>query len=112
MSVFGDRTKQAREAAGLSQAQLADMAGVTQSAIANLEADRSGMSCATLVKVADALEVSADWLLGREPLRQEITDEEIIAEFNPAVWATLSESDKKARIDMVRKMRRSGRRLY
>ena len=62
MSVFGDRTKQAREAAGLSQAQLADMAGVTQSAIANLEADRSGMSCATLVKVADALEVSADWL--------------------------------------------------
>ena len=112
MSVSGERVKQAREAVGLSQAQLGESIGVTQSAIANLEADRSGISCANLVKVADALGVSTDWLLGREPLKQEITDDEIIAEFNPAVWNPLSEPEKRARIDMVRKMRRSGKRLY
>lgn len=45
---------EARAAAGLTQAQLADRMGTTQSAVARLESGRSQPSTQTLVKVAAA----------------------------------------------------------
>ena len=46
--------RQARHAAGLTQAQLAAKLGTTQSAVARLEADESNPSIATLARAVDA----------------------------------------------------------
>jgi transcriptional regulator with XRE-family HTH domain len=61
MSTIGSRIKEARNALGWSQVQLADEAGVTQSAIGNIE---SGLRQRPreLVSIAKALRVSAAWL--------------------------------------------------
>jgi transcriptional regulator with XRE-family HTH domain len=55
----------ARNARGLSQSDLARMAGMMPSAIAHFEAGRRSPNCDNLLKLADALEVSLDDLFGR-----------------------------------------------
>lgn len=52
---LGDRVRELREAAGLSQRELAERTGTTQSAIARLEADRQEPTLRTLEKLAAAL---------------------------------------------------------
>jgi ribosome-binding protein aMBF1 (putative translation factor) len=52
---IGHRIRQLREAAGLSQRQLAERTGTTQSAVARLEADRQEPTLRTLEKLASAL---------------------------------------------------------
>ncbi len=60
----------ARSLRGLSCGQLAEAAGVTPSMLSSYEAGRVVPSIGGLVRLADALEVNADFLLGRsdEPL--------------------------------------------
>lgn len=53
---LGERIRDAREARGLTQAQLADLVGTTQSAIARLEAaEYTNFKLDTLLKIAAAL---------------------------------------------------------
>jgi transcriptional regulator with XRE-family HTH domain len=61
MSTIGSRIKEARNALGWSQVKLAEEAGVTQSAIGNIE---SGLRQRPreLVSIAKALRVSPEWL--------------------------------------------------
>ena len=56
-----------RKERGLSQAQLATLAGVTPSAISQAEAGSRGLSLDTLVTLTDALGVSLDYLLNAVP---------------------------------------------
>lgn len=58
---LGKRVKEARDAAGLTQAQLADRVGISQSAIHLLES-RDSQSSKFLVELSKALGVSAEWL--------------------------------------------------
>jgi len=58
---LGSRVKEAREASRLTQAQLAEMVGVSQSAIHALES-RDSHSSKFIVELAQALSVSAEWL--------------------------------------------------
>lgn len=58
---LGKRVKEARDAAKLSQAQLAEMVGITQSAIHLLE-QRDSASSKVLIELARALGVSPEWL--------------------------------------------------
>lgn len=111
MSEVGIRIKESRESRKLSQAGLAGEAGLAQSTIANIEAGRFNASIVTLARIADALDVTTNWLLGRSQPK-ELSDEEIVAEFNPAVWATLSDEEKRIRIDMFRRMLKSVKRIY
>ena len=64
---FADRLRTAREARGLSQSDLARRLGTPPSAIAHFEGDRRKPSFANVRAIARALEVSADYLLGRAP---------------------------------------------
>lgn len=62
---FGDRLKATREARGLSQADLAERSGLQSSAVSHFENGRRAPSFDNLKKLADALSVSIDYLLGR-----------------------------------------------
>jgi transcriptional regulator with XRE-family HTH domain len=62
-----------RRARGLSQHDVGDLAGVTASAISQVERAERGLSLATLVRLSDALDMTLDDLLrGRGPSRYRI----------------------------------------
>ena len=61
-----NRIRQAREDRGISAAQLAEMLQVHPSTVANWEAGRREVAADNLVKLADILGFSTDYLLGRE----------------------------------------------
>lgn len=65
-SKFKDRLRKIREDKGLSQAQLAEKAGLQPSAVSHFEAGRRSPSFDNLRALSDALEVTTDHLLGRE----------------------------------------------
>ncbi len=54
----GERVRGAREAAGLSQRELAARMGSSQAAVARLEAGGTGATLTTLQKVATALDLT------------------------------------------------------
>lgn len=64
---FKDRLKEARKIRELSQAKLADLSGLQQSAIGHFESGGRKPSFANVRALAKALNVSADFLLGRAP---------------------------------------------
>jgi len=62
------RVRELREAKGLSQRQLAAVAGITQATISNIETGRvKGVDFTTLEKLAKALGVNAALLIAHEP---------------------------------------------
>ncbi len=63
---FGKRVKESRLALGLTQAELARRAELQESWISHFETGRRKPSIRNLLKLSDALRISADYLLGRE----------------------------------------------
>ena len=61
---IGRRTKEKRLALKLTRERLAHMAKISDKFLYDIELGRKGMSAETLYKLAQALGVSADWLLG------------------------------------------------
>ena len=61
---IGARLKQARLAKNMTQAQLAETAGISVSFLSYLENGHQVMNIQTLIDLLDVLNVSADWLLG------------------------------------------------
>lgn len=64
---FGERLVAARNSRDLSQAELAQKAGLQPAAIGHFERDRRKPSFANVRALAKALNVSSDYLLGRSP---------------------------------------------
>lgn len=65
ISIFSQRLSAARKFRRLSQGELARKTRLKQSAISQFETGRRAPSFHNLRRLADALEVSADFLLGR-----------------------------------------------
>ena len=63
LKLVGSRIKAVRISRGMSQADLAVEASVSLPLISNIERGKTGMQLETFVKVAEALQVSADYLL-------------------------------------------------
>lgn len=61
LMTLGDRIKQTRERIGMSQAALAEAAGMRQQSLSALESGKT-LSTTKLVSLAEALKVSASWL--------------------------------------------------
>lgn len=74
-NVLGDRVRRLREHKGWNQSKLALMAGVSQSHISDIEQGNKGAKDAVLIKLANALDTTTDYLLGRtddpSPRREE-----------------------------------------
>lgn len=66
LHVIGARIREARAAADLTQDDLADVLGVTQTCVSYWEAARRDLGVTDLLRVADALEVPAASLLPDE----------------------------------------------
>src|ERR1700730_9421520 len=65
MSTFSKRLNAARRMCGLSQSDLASKTGLKQVAISLFETGRRAPSFGNLKRLADALEVTTDYLMGR-----------------------------------------------
>ena len=63
----GARIRQARAMAGLSQPELSVKSGVPQTTISSMENGTAAASFAALRALCDALDCSADWMVGRAP---------------------------------------------
>lgn len=66
MSIFSERLKELRLEKGLTQIELANMLGISQKSYSHWETQKTEPSFENLVKLADLLDVSLDWLFGRE----------------------------------------------
>lgn len=65
LEILSERLVQCRKEAGLTQAQIAIYADITEKAYQNYEAMRREPRLEILVRVADTLGVSLDYLTGR-----------------------------------------------
>jgi len=70
--IFPERLKLAREKAGLSQAELSRRSGLQPSVISHFETSARRPSFENLRRIADALDVTTDYLLGRVDDRQSL----------------------------------------
>jgi transcriptional regulator with XRE-family HTH domain len=67
MNTVGERLRHLRDYQGLTLEQLAERSGVSKSFLWEVEQDRSGISGERLLRVANALGASVDFLLRGEP---------------------------------------------
>lgn len=63
---FGERLFQARNKAGLSQAEVAEKLGITQQSFAGWERRETALKPELLARLADVLDVTVEHLLGAE----------------------------------------------
>lgn len=69
MSRFGENLKHLRQKANMTQKALADMLGISKSAVSGYEQNTRFPSASMLLKIANVFNVSADYLCGREEQR-------------------------------------------
>lgn len=64
--MFGKRLNETRKARGFTAQKMADILSVTLRAYRNYESETSYPDYQKLIMIADALDVSIDYLLGRD----------------------------------------------
>lgn len=67
---FMIRLREIRESKGLSQGELAKMAGLKPASISHFETGQRSPSFANLRKLADALSTTIDFLMGRDEIQR------------------------------------------
>jgi len=101
-SPIGKRISEAREAIGLSQAELGAKLGVSQQVVAAWERKLTGIHSDNLGKISEALNVSADALLGLEPITRSAghtTEQRLRKVF--AQLEYLPQKDRKQVVDLI-----------
>src|SRR5262249_49491052 len=63
---LGERLRQARDAAGLSQAQVARLLGLHRPAVTGMETEERRVTAGELARLAELYKVSLEWLTGSE----------------------------------------------
>ena len=66
MKIFGKRLREVRKTKGLKQQELADILGISRKSYSYWENGKTEPSFESIVKLADLLDVSLDWLFGRD----------------------------------------------
>ena len=65
MGIFGERLREVRQIRDITQEQLAEMADISRVMVGRYETTDQLPALDTLVRIADALGISTDYLLGR-----------------------------------------------
>lgn len=66
MKIFGKKLRKARKSKRLTQQELADKVGTNRVNVTRWETGRTEPNFETLIKLVDLLDVSLDWLFGRD----------------------------------------------
>ncbi len=102
----GARIAAGRRARGLTQAELAQAVGVSRSAVAQWETERAGQVRANLTRIAAALGMSVQHLLGgEEPQAAENATELALLR----LYRELGEEDRALLLRTARRLTRAGR---
>ncbi|MBR7829909.1 helix-turn-helix transcriptional regulator [Actinospica sp. MGRD01-02] len=88
---MGSRIRALRGGAGLVQAQLAQMAGVSRASISNIEAGSQAPPPYRLARIAHALNVSVGELI---PATTEISPPPLTSEFADALASVMAQADR------------------
>ena len=96
VSVFPDRLRTAREHRRLMQGELAERTGLQPSAISHFETGARKPSYDNLRLLADALDVSTDYLLGRVDTFNELSVDKLHRHIS-----ALNESDRHFANDLI-----------
>lgn len=95
---LGERIKTIRKEKGLTQENLAEKIGCNTSHISNIENDYTKLSLNALVAIANALEVSIDYLLSEQiAVGDSAIDQEIMKQLK-----SCNESDKEKILQIVK----------
>jgi transcriptional regulator with XRE-family HTH domain len=86
---LAENLRKLRETRSLTQAQLGKRAGMAAASVSHFETGQRAPSLDSLVKLADALEVSVDTLLGRETLDSHVRVDPIFLKASRASAQTL-----------------------
>src|ERR1700688_2795184 len=86
---FSANLKQIRELRRLTQVEVGARAGIGAASVSHFETGQRAPSLDSLVKLADALEVSVDTLLGRESLETQMRVDPIFLKASRASAQTL-----------------------
>ena len=98
---LGKRIKQVRKMKSLSQNALAEKAELTPNFIAKIEGNNTSISLKTLVNIANALEISIDYLFLNDTTMLEQGKKTSTDLFIDNMLQDFSESDKELLIDMI-----------
>jgi transcriptional regulator with XRE-family HTH domain len=111
-NIIGYRIKESRLLRKLSQEELAQLAGFQTSAISHFETGRRDPSAANLVRLCNALAVSADYLLGRtsEPVPTGSAVEQLLSDFGRMTTEDQASFRKFARMLAEKSGRPQGKR--
>ena len=110
---FGVRLAQLRQERGITQVQLAEAAGTTQRAISYYENEAGYPPVDAIIRLADALGVSADELLGVRNGKHCIVKKEQQDPQDKRLWkkfrqvASLPEKDQRAVIRLINSLART-----
>jgi len=99
--LLGKRIKQVRKMKTLSQNALAEKAGLTPNFIAKIEGNNTSISLKTLVNIANALEISLDYLMLNDVSMLKQGKKTSTDLFIDNMLKNFSESDKELLIDMI-----------
>ncbi len=99
---IGTRLRTARELAGLSQAQVANMLSLHRPSVSEMEAGRRRVSAEELTKLAAIYDVNLSWLAGAEPDEQEESEKIRLA---ARELAKLKPADYKRMIHLLKVLR-------
>jgi len=112
MNNLSERLRMTRKAHGYSQTSLAQIVGVTQTTISDMEAGKRRPSVEVLEKLCDALECSSDYLLGLLPTGEGSTlgQSRLPGALTPEILAmveerNISESELKTALKLTSVMR-------
>lgn len=74
---LGEKLREARKLAGLSQGQVAQMLGMHRPTVTEIEAGNRKVSSDELAKFAEIYDVSVSWLVGDSPEKFETGDPKV-----------------------------------
>ena len=91
MNDFSDRIRLMRVAQNLNQTQLAELVGITQPAMSDIEKGRRKPSIEVLEKLCDVLGCSADYLLNRPKNHAKLEETHLPSGLTPEILRIVEE---------------------
>ena len=103
---IGERLRAAREAAGLTQGQIAKKLGIHRPSISEVEAGRRRVSAEELAQMANAYGVQVGWITGEENENQPENDKIVLA---ARQLSKLKQQDLDRLMKLIRMLRGAGK---